>query len=166
MAKQSPSPEAEALWIEANKARRCSHSPYSHFAVGAALETEEGEVFRGCNVENASYGGTVCAERVAILKAVSEGHKRFERLVVVGDLSKPTAPCALCLQTLAEFCSPNFEIWLGTGDELKWRYKFGDLLPMPFGPAELLGPDAPARASSSQSSRKARPASKKRRQSR
>ena len=98
-------------------AARRSYSPYSQFAVGAALLTDGGKVYTGCNVENASYGMTICAERVAVLKAVSEGHRKFKALAVVGGRGKAVPPCGACLQVLAEFCSPDFPIYLAPLNE-------------------------------------------------
>jgi cytidine deaminase len=93
-------------------ASRKSYSPYSKFPVGAALMADGGKVFTGCNVENASYGLTICAERVAIMKAVSEGRRKFKALAVVGGRNKAVPPCGACLQVLAEFCGPDFPIFL------------------------------------------------------
>lgn len=117
--------------------RKLAHAPYSKFRVGAALLTSTGKVLRGCNVENASYGGTVCAERVAILKAVSEGAHKFSDIVVVTDAKSPAAPCALCLQTMAEFFSPDTRIWLASPTRIYSVHVFADLLPVPFGPKQL-----------------------------
>ena len=88
------------------KARENAYSPYSHFAVGAALLCEDGTLFEGCNIENASYGLTNCAERTAIFKAVSEGHTKFKALAVVADTEGPCAPCGACRQVMAEFKIP------------------------------------------------------------
>lgn len=99
--------------------------------------TERGRVIVGCNVENASYGATVCAERVAILKAVSEGESQFSDIVVVTDAKKPAFPCALCLQVMAEFFTPDVRIWIADTDEIHAVHKFKELLPEPFGPNEL-----------------------------
>lgn len=88
----------------ARKAREKAYAPFSNFKVGAAVETLEGEIFVGCNVESASYGLTVCAERVAIWKAVSEGKKNFKRVAVVADTEKLTPPCGVCRQIIWEFC--------------------------------------------------------------
>jgi cytidine deaminase len=85
-------------------ARENAHAPFSHFKVGAALEDLEGRIHTGCNIENATYGLTVCAERVAVLKAVSEGVKQFRRIAVVADTPSPTPPCGACRQILWEFC--------------------------------------------------------------
>lgn len=127
------------LWKEACRARKKSYSPYSKFAVGAALETSKGLVFSGCNVENASYGGTVCAERVAIFKAVSEARTQIRRIVVVaeGKLSAPVPPCGFCLQVLAEFSTPETEVWLGSPRKLGKRYALSELLPVSFGKQSL-----------------------------
>ena len=88
----------------AGKVREIAHAPFSNFKVGAAVETSDGEIFVGCNVESASYGLTVCAERVAIWKAVSEGKKKFKRIAVVTDTEELTPPCGTCRQIIWEFC--------------------------------------------------------------
>lgn len=95
--------ETQKLMDCAIKARENAYSPYSHFAVGAALLCEDGTLFEGCNIENASYGLTNCAERTAIFKAVSEGHTKFKALAVVADTEGPCAPCGACRQVMAEF---------------------------------------------------------------
>ena len=88
------------------EARQQSYSPYSNFAVGAALLCEDGTIYKGCNIENASYGLTNCAERTAIFKAISEGHRKFKALAVVADTEWPCAPCGACRQVVAEFKIP------------------------------------------------------------
>ena len=98
--------EIQKLMDCAIKARENAYSPYSHFAVGAALLCEDGTLFEGCNIENASYGLTNCAERTAIFKAVSEGHIKFKALAVVADTEGPCAPCGACRQVMAEFKIP------------------------------------------------------------
>lgn len=98
--------EIQNLVNRAIKARVNAYSPYSHFAVGAALLCEDGTLFEGCNIENASYGLTNCAERTAIFKAVSEGHIKFKALAVVADTEGPCAPCGACRQVMAEFKIP------------------------------------------------------------
>jgi cytidine deaminase len=95
---------ADALVEAARQVRENAHAPYSHFKVGAAVEDESGRIFTGCNVENATYGLSVCAERVAILKAVSEGAGKFTRVAVVADTDTLTPPCGACRQILWEFC--------------------------------------------------------------
>lgn len=98
--------ETQKLMDCAIKARENAYSPYSHFAVGAALLCEDGTLYEGCNIENASYGLTNCAERTAIFKAVSEGHTKFKALAVVADTEGPCAPCGACRQVMAEFKIP------------------------------------------------------------
>lgn len=116
------------------KARTHSHSPYSQFAVGAAVKLQgKPAAVGGCNVENASYGGTVCAERVALHSAVAmNGKISPEFLVVVTGEKKATVPCALCLQTLAEFCADDCVIYLGNEKSLLKKYELRELLPHPF----------------------------------
>ena len=94
----------QALIDAAIRARENAHAPFSHFKVGAALEDSEGRIYTGCNVENATYGLTICAERVAVVKAVSEGVKGFRRIAVVADTNILTPPCGACRQILWEFC--------------------------------------------------------------
>lgn len=98
--------EIQRLMDCAIKARENAYSPYSHFAVGAALLCEDGTLYEGCNIENASYGLTNCAERTAIFKAVSEGHIKFKALAVVADTEGPCAPCGACRQVMGEFKIP------------------------------------------------------------
>lgn len=98
--------EIQKLMDCAIKARENAYSPYSHFAVGAALLCEDGTLYEGCNIENTSYGLTNCAERTAIFKAVSEGHIKFKALAVVADTEGPCAPCGACRQVMAEFKIP------------------------------------------------------------
>lgn len=98
--------EIQKLMDCAIKARENAYSPYSHFAVGAALLCEDGTLYEGCNIENASYGLTNCAERTAIFKAISEGHIKFKVLAVVADTEGPCAPCGACRQVMAEFKIP------------------------------------------------------------
>ena len=98
--------EIQKLMDCAIKARKNAYSPYSHFAVGAALLCEDGTLYEGCNIENVSYGLTNCAERTAIFKAVSEGHIKFKALAVVADTEGPCAPCGACRQVMAEFKIP------------------------------------------------------------
>lgn len=124
---------------EASKVRLRAHAPYSRFKVGSALVTGGGQIYRGCNVENASYGGTVCAERVAIWKAVSEGHKRFTDIVVVTSAATPAFPCAFCLQVMAEFFDASTRIWVAGTRGIRSLHTFSELLPKPFGPKQLKG---------------------------
>ncbi len=124
----------ETLVNEAYTARNRAHAPYSGFAVGAALADEHGDVYVGCNVENASYGATICAERGAVISAIARtGKPTFRALAVVTNDDPPAVPCALCLQVLAEFCSPEFPIFLATLDGTVHRtLKLRELLPIPF----------------------------------
>lgn len=115
----------------ARQARLRAHAPYSRFKVGAALETARGKVIRGCNVENATYGLTVCAEQVAVWKAISEGERRFRRLVVVADTDILTPPCGTCRQIVWEFCG-DVEVILTNLRGLTATYRMRDLLPNPF----------------------------------
>lgn len=116
------------------KAAKASYSPYSRFPVGAALLAQGGKVFAGCNVENASYGLTLCAERVAVLKAVSEGRRTFKALAVTGGRGRAVRPCGACLQVLSEFCGPDFPIILSSLDKpaKAGMVTLGDLLPQAF----------------------------------
>jgi cytidine deaminase len=104
-------PEIQKLVDAARRARDCSLSPFSNFCVGAAVETKAGVIYTGCNIESASFGLTVCAERVAIWKALSEGEREFKRLAVVVDTTPLTPPCGTCRQIIWEFCR-NVEVVL------------------------------------------------------
>jgi cytidine deaminase len=115
----------------ARRARRHAHAGYSHFKVGAALETADGTIVTGCNIENATYGLTVCAERVAMWKALSEGHRKFRRIAVVADTNDPTPPCGPCRQILWEF-GGDLEVVLANFRRVTGRMQLKDLLPMPF----------------------------------
>ncbi len=128
------SKDVEFAYAEALKIRAHSHSPYSRFAVGAALKLRDNpRAVGGCNVENASFGATICAERVALHAAVAqEGSINPEFIVVVTGEEDATVPCALCLQTLAEFCADDFKIYLGNTQTLLKSYSLRDLLPYPF----------------------------------
>lgn len=126
----------------AEEARKRSYCPYSHFAVGAALLTKSGKVYTGCNIENASYTPTNCAERTAVFKAVSEGEREFVTIAVIGgpagEKGKFCAPCGVCRQVLREFCALDFRILLGTPDEVQ-VFTLNDLLPTSFAPSDLKG---------------------------
>ena len=126
-----PPAELRDLARLARAARRRAHAPFSRFKVGAALRTRSGEIVTGCNVENASYGLTLCAERVAVFKAVSEGMKRFDAVAVVADSKLLTPPCGPCRQILWEFCG-DITVHM---EDLRGRsrtLKLSELLPFPF----------------------------------
>ena len=114
-----------------------SYVPYSKFPVGAALLCADGSVFTGCNVENAAYGSTICAERTALVKAVSEGCRSFRRLAVVGNSADYCWPCGACRQMLYEF-APGLELLVGRGDRTFVSLKLSELLPHGFGPKSLV----------------------------
>ena len=124
----------ERLLEMAIEARKNAYVPYSGYAVGAALETKDGRVFTGCNVENAAYGNTLCAERTALVKAVSEGYREFTKVAIAASGSAPY-PCGACRQSLYEF-APELEVsvtWDGHVD----RVPLAELLPYGFGPSSL-----------------------------
>lgn len=129
------------LCAQAIRAMERSYAPYSGYRVGAALLTADGTVYTGCNIENASYTPTVCAERTAVFKAVSEGARQFTAIAVAGGkdgvISGAFPPCGVCRQVMAEFCSPDFPILVVTGEDTFVRYTLGELLPNGFGPAHL-----------------------------
>jgi cytidine deaminase len=148
--------QRDALVDAARRARTHAIAPFSRFAVGAALETEDGAVITGCNIENATYGLTLCAERVALFKALSEGHLGFRRVAVVADTDAPTPPCGACRQLLWEY-GGDIEVVLANLATESGRYRMRDLLPVPFdarvlqdaaaarGAAPAAAPPAPAR---------------------
>ena len=129
-------------FLEAIEARKNAYTPYSHFQVGAALEGAGGTVYRGCNIENAAYTPSNCAERTAFFKAVSEGERSFRRIAIVagpeGEKLIHTAPCGVCRQVMMEFCDPDaFRILLATGPDDYRTYTLRQLLPEGFGPDNL-----------------------------
>lgn len=128
-------PGERRLLDAAREASSRAYAPYSRFPVGAALEAEDGRLFTGCNVENASFGLTVCAERAAVFQAVAAGCRRFIRIAIVaGTGDQPAPPCGACRQVLAEFAAPSLECLLATLDrpDRFLRYTLADLLPNPF----------------------------------
>lgn len=122
---------SDPLVVAARRARRRAVARYSQFKVGAALETADGTVITGCNVENASYGLTICAERVAMFSALAAGHRRFRRIAIVADTIAPTPPCGACRQILWEF-GGDLEVILANLRRVSGRHRLADLLPMPF----------------------------------
>jgi cytidine deaminase len=129
--------EEKQLVQEAFSAREMAYVPYSNFKVGAALLAKDGTVYRGCNIENAGYSLTNCAERTAIFKAVSEGVKEFSKLVVIGDTEGPISPCGACRQVISEFCDPGMEVILTNLKGVTQRTTVQELLPGAFSPRDL-----------------------------
>ena len=132
--------EKDRLWQAALAVRKNAYAPYSGFSVGAALLADDGRIFVGCNVENAAYSPTNCAERTAVFKAVSEGEKEFSAIAIVGgkgdELAPFCAPCGVCRQVLAEFCDKDFRLVLGTPKSFT-VYDFNSILPYSFGKNDL-----------------------------
>lgn len=133
----------QMLLEEAKKARQRSYSPYSNFQVGAALLTKQGKVYLGCNIENAAFTPTNCAERTAFFQAICEGETEFVKIAIVGgkkgeDAREVCAPCGVCRQVMMEFCNPQtFQIVLSDGNEGYKTYMLKELLPMGFGPENV-----------------------------
>ncbi len=124
----------------AEQARERAYAPYSGFRVGAALLSASGRTYLGCNIENAAYTPTNCAERTALFKAVSEGDRAFLAIAIVGgqgdSVSALCAPCGVCRQVMAEFCSPDFRVLLGNSEQIH-ATTLGELLPLSFSPKNL-----------------------------
>ena len=130
--------DAAALVQAALDARNNAYVPYSHYAVGAALLTEDGEIFCGCNIENASYGATNCAERTAFFRAVSQGKRKFRAIAIAGGMEgeKPVEyayPCGICRQVMREFCKDDFIIIVAKSVEDFQEYRLEEILPFGFG---------------------------------
>jgi cytidine deaminase len=128
--------DVSALRAAADAARANAWCPYSNYPVGAALETDDGRIFAGCNVENASYPGGMCAERNALGTAVAAGARAFTRVVITANAVEPTPPCGICRQALVEF-APALEVIAIAPDGRTLRWSLSDLLPAPFTPASL-----------------------------
>ena len=128
------------MMVAANEARKFAYTPYSHFKVGAALLTKSGKLYTGCNIENSSYTPTVCAERTAVFKAVSEGESDFAVIAVVGGKEENPlefcSPCGVCRQVLAEFCGEDFRILLGNPEKFQ-SYTVDEILPFSFTKKDL-----------------------------
>ena len=127
----------EELCALALEARKGAYCPYSHFAVGAALLTRGGKVYTGCNIENAAFGPSVCAERTAIFKAVSEGEREFAAIAICGanadeEPSVPCPPCGVCRQVMSEFCDKDFRVILYGSEGRTKEYTLAELLPLSF----------------------------------
>lgn len=134
--------EDEMLVQKAKDMLPYAYAPYSHFTVGAAVLSESGRIYTGCNVENAAFGPSLCAERCAIAKAVSEGEKHFLKIAVAGgrngQIKESCPPCGVCRQVMREFCDPeSFEILCPDGEGNVRHYRLKDLLPDSFGPENL-----------------------------
>lgn len=125
----------DALVSAARAAMERAYAPYSGFRVGAAIEAEDGTIYMGCNIENASYGLTICAERAAVAAAVTAGARRFRRVAVATDTDPPAAPCGACRQVLSEFGATLEIRSVGPGSERRWT--IAELLPDAFGPEQL-----------------------------
>lgn len=127
----------EQLIAEAKIAREKAYVPYSKFKVGAALLAEDGTVYHGCNIENAAYSMTNCAERTAFFKAISEGNMKFTKLAVVADTDGPVSPCGACRQVIAEFCPKDMEVILTNMNGDIQQTTVAELLPGAFSPEDL-----------------------------
>ena len=133
----------DELISEAKKARERAYAPYSKHYVGAALLTKDGKLYHGCNIENAAYGPTNCAERTAFFKAIYDGERDFSKIAIVGGLegtdgNDTCAPCGICRQVMMEFCNPEtFKVILANGTEVPLEYSLKELLPLGFGPDNL-----------------------------
>ncbi|MCI0456071.1 MAG: cytidine deaminase [Gemmataceae bacterium] len=136
---QTPTPDDVRHLLDAARAARLNaHAPFSGFLVGAALETDDGQIVTGCNVESASYGLTMCAERVAVFRAVAERKSRIVRVAIVTDTETPTPPCGACRQVLWEF-GGDMEVILANLQGETARYRLKDLLPLAFDARFLTG---------------------------
>ena len=125
----------QELYSLAESARKKAYAPYSHFTVGAALLTQSGKVYLGCNIENAAYGAVNCAERTAFFTAVCEGERDFSAIAIAGgregQAGDVCAPCGICRQVMAEFCGKDFEVILASGEGVK-VYSLDEILPLSF----------------------------------
>lgn len=130
--------EREHMLDLAYQAMARAYTPYSHFQVGACLKGAGGKYYLGCNIESASYTPTNCAERTAVFKAVSEGEREFESIVIVCSGKRPAAPCGVCRQVLREFCKDDMPVVFADKDRNVIESTLGELLPHSFGPEDLL----------------------------
>ncbi|MBB1162292.1 cytidine deaminase [Aquariibacter albus] len=142
MRPEDPADEGRTLLQAAYAIQARAHAPYSGFRVGAALLDEQGRLHVGVNVENASYGLTLCAERVAVFNAIAAGARRIRALGVVGHSGRPLPPCGACRQVLAELADPDCSIWLDGGTAGPQRHTLSALLPLAFQAAELMDPSS------------------------
>ncbi|WP_456278246.1 cytidine deaminase [Bacillus sp. AK128] len=127
----------DQLILEAKKARDLAYVPYSKFKVGAALLTKDGKIYRGCNIENAAYSMTNCAERTALFKAVSEGEQEFVAIAVVADTDRPVPPCGACRQVISELCSGDMKVYLTNLHDDIHELTVAELLPGAFSAEDL-----------------------------
>lgn len=127
----------EDLIKAAMEAKEHAYVPYSNFRVGAALLTKEGKIYQGCNIENAGYTPTNCAERTAFFKAVYEGERNFEAIAVNGDADDYLYPCGVCRQVMAEFCTPDFKVFVSKKNGEYLEFTLAEIFPGAFTPAEL-----------------------------
>ncbi len=133
--------EKKELFILAKEAMRNSYAPYSNYNVGAALLTENGNIYKGCNIENASYSATVCAERSALFSAVSDGEHNFKAICIVGGkngkITDFAVPCGVCRQALSEFCGEDFKVYIGINENNIKEFTLGELIPHSFDKSKL-----------------------------
>lgn len=133
--------DEKELCREAIDAMKNAYAPYSGYKVGAALLTEKGKLFAGCNIENAAYTPTVCAERVALFNAISSGERNFTAIAVAGGkdgvISGAFPPCGVCRQVMAEFCAPDFTVLVVTGEDSYKKYTLNELFPQAFTPKNI-----------------------------
>ena len=131
----------EQLMAKAKEAMTNAYAPYSGYKVGAALLCKDGSVYQGCNLENAAFSPTVCAERTAFFKALYDGHREFTAIAVCGGkdgiITKAAPPCGVCRQVMAEFCKEDFLIYLTDETGIIYAYKLSEILPLGFSPANL-----------------------------
>ena len=137
MEKELKKEQISQLILQAMVARKKAYAPYSHYQVGAALLSAQERVYPGCNIENASYGATICAERVAFFRAIQEGERSFRAIAIVGGEEDYAYPCGMCRQVMREFCSEDFQIIVAKNTEEYQIYSFGELFPHGFGPEKL-----------------------------
>lgn len=129
--------DESTLFTKAITAMKNAYAPYSHYSVGAAIVTEDDEVFTGVNIENASYGLTNCAERTAIFKAVSEGHRKIKSIIIVNGTKEISKPCGACRQVISEFMGPEGQVFLANKDNDHQEYKFKQILPLAFSDKDM-----------------------------
>lgn len=125
------------LFEQAKKAQQNAYSPYSKVKVGAAVLTENGTIHSGCNIENSSYGGSTCAEQVAILSAISQGHRQIQKICIITDASPPWPPCGICRQMMAEFMDENAVLELANPNGVQSVHTLKEFLPHAFTPQHL-----------------------------